>query len=152
LTAISFKIVSWGTNTAIPSISRGFSSEFTELHVKLDADTCLDFVIHRRQNETRSRKSTRVIRKEMFPVYYSVKWLGREMLSRRSTVAEDARPGGEVSGTTVKRLLYCGFRRVGKAMGRVYHCWWRICREINVFFQVRISHILHFVSVCDSCV
>jgi hypothetical protein len=26
-----------------------------------------------------------------------------------------------------------GFRRTGKAMGQVYQCWWRICREINVF-------------------
>jgi hypothetical protein len=28
----------------------------------------------------------------------------------------------------------CGFRRTGKAMGKVYQCWWRICREINFFF------------------
>jgi hypothetical protein len=26
----------------------------------------------------------------------------------------------------------CGFRRTGKAMGQVYQCWWRICRETNV--------------------
>jgi hypothetical protein len=32
----------------------------------------------------------------------------------------------------VKRLLCCGFRRTGNAMGQVYQCWWRICREINV--------------------
>jgi hypothetical protein len=38
----------------------GFGSGFTGLHAKLDADTLLDFVIHRRQNETRSRKGTRV--------------------------------------------------------------------------------------------
>jgi hypothetical protein len=38
------------------SLGRGF----TELHAKLDADTLLDFALHRRQNETRSRKSTRV--------------------------------------------------------------------------------------------
>jgi hypothetical protein len=41
----------------------------------------------------------------------------------------------EVAETTVKRLLCCGFRRTGKAMGQVYQCWWRICREINVFFR-----------------
>jgi hypothetical protein len=39
---------------------QGFGSGFTELHAKLDADTLLDFANHRRQNETRSRKSTRV--------------------------------------------------------------------------------------------
>jgi hypothetical protein len=48
-----------------------------------------------------------------------------------------------------KRLLCCGFRRTGKAMEQVYQCWWRICGEINVFFQVRISHILHCISICD---
>jgi hypothetical protein len=38
----------------------GFSSEFTKLHATLDADTLLDFAIHRRQNKTWSRKSTHV--------------------------------------------------------------------------------------------
>jgi hypothetical protein len=33
----------------------------------------------------------------------------------------------------VKKLLCCGFRSTGKSMGQVYQCWWRICREINVF-------------------
>jgi hypothetical protein len=37
-----------------------------------------------------------------------------------------------VAETTVKRILCCGFRRTGKAMGQVYHCWWRICWQINV--------------------
>jgi hypothetical protein len=37
-----------------------FSSGFTERHAKLDADTLLDFAIHRSQNETQRRKSTRV--------------------------------------------------------------------------------------------
>jgi hypothetical protein len=39
---------------------KGFGSGFTELHAKLDADALHDFAIHRRQNETRIRKSTRV--------------------------------------------------------------------------------------------
>jgi hypothetical protein len=79
------------------------------------------------------------IHEEMFPVY------GRKCLSRkavhiwvekfsqgRSKVTDDARPRAEVAETTVKILLCCGFRRTGKAMGQVYQCWWRICREINV--------------------
>jgi hypothetical protein len=37
----------------------------------------------------------------------------------RSKVADDSRTGAEVAETTVKRLLCCGFRRTGKAMGRV---------------------------------
>jgi hypothetical protein len=51
--------------------------------------------------------------------------------------------------TTAKRLLCCGFRRNAKAMGQVFQCWWRICRKINVFFQVRISHVLRFISICE---
>jgi hypothetical protein len=43
-------------------------------------------------------------------------------------------PVAEVAETTVKKLLRLGIRRTGKAMGQVYQCWWRICREINVFF------------------
>jgi hypothetical protein len=42
------------------------------------------------------------------------------------------------------RLLCCRFRRTGKAMGRVCQHWWRIC-----FFQVRISHVLRLISICD---
>jgi hypothetical protein len=40
--------------------------------------------------------------------------------------------GAKVVETTVKRLLSCGFRRTGKAMGQVYQCLWWTCREINV--------------------
>jgi hypothetical protein len=52
--------------------------------------------------------------------------------------------------TTLKRFLRCRFRRTGKEMGQVNHCWWRICREINAFFfQFRISHVLRVRSICD---
>jgi hypothetical protein len=37
-----------------------FGRGLTKLHAKLDVDTLLDFAIHRRQNKTRSQKSTRV--------------------------------------------------------------------------------------------
>jgi hypothetical protein len=43
--------------------------------------------------------------------------------------------GAEMAETTVKRLLRWGFRRTGKVMEQVYQCWWRICRELNVFFS-----------------
>jgi hypothetical protein len=81
------------------------------------------------------------IHKEMFPIY------GRKCLSRKAAhnwvekfsqvrpkVADVARPGAEMADTTVRKLVCCGFRRTGKEMGQVYQCWWRICREINVFF------------------
>jgi hypothetical protein len=54
-----------------------------------------------------------------------------------------------VAEKTVKRLLCCGFRRTGKAMGQVHERWWRIRREINVFPQIRISHVLRFISIGD---
>jgi hypothetical protein len=31
----------------------------------------------------------------------------------------------------------CGCPRTGKAMGKVYQCWWRICREVNVFCRFK---------------
>jgi hypothetical protein len=85
--------------------------------------------------------SAKNIHKEVCPVYGG-KFLSRKAAANwvenifegRSKVADDARPGAEVVETTVKRLLCCGFRRTGKAMGQVYQCWWRICREINVLF------------------
>jgi hypothetical protein len=54
--------------------------------------------------------------------------------------------GAEVAETTDKRLLRCGFRRSGKAMGQAYERWLRICREMNVFFQVLIKHVYPFVT------
>jgi hypothetical protein len=54
----------------------------------------------------------------------------------------------QVAETTVKRLPCCEFRSTGKANGELYQCWWRICRELNVSSQVRISHAF-FLSICD---
>jgi hypothetical protein len=58
--------------------------------------------------------------------------------------------GAEVAETTVKRFLCCGFRRTGKAMGHVYQCWWRICREINVFprFEYHMFYVLYPFVTC----
>jgi hypothetical protein len=39
---------------------KDFSSGFTELHAKLNADMLLNFAIHGRQNEAQSQKSTGV--------------------------------------------------------------------------------------------
>jgi hypothetical protein len=63
---------------------------------------------------------------------------------------KDARQGAEVAETTVKRLTCCGFRRIGKAMGQVYQCWWRICREINLFsrFEYHMFHVLYPFMSC----
>jgi hypothetical protein len=67
-----------------------------------------------------------------------------EILSEvRSKVADDARQAAEAA-ETVKSLLCCGFRRAGKAMGQGCHCWWRICREINVS-SFRFEHHMFYV-------
>jgi hypothetical protein len=44
-----------------------------------------------------------------------------------------------------QRLLCSGFRRTGKAMGQVCQCWWRICREANVFsrFEYHMFYVLY---------
>jgi hypothetical protein len=51
--------------------------------------------------------------------------------------------GAKFAETIVKRLLCWGFRRTGRVMGQVYQCWWRICREINVFFSTFEYHVFH---------
>jgi hypothetical protein len=77
------------------------------------------------------------IHKEMFPVYGG-KCLSREAVhnwvAKFSLMTKKLKWRCEVAETTVKRLVWRGFRRTGKAMGQVYQCWWRICREINVLF------------------
>jgi hypothetical protein len=62
--------------------------------------------------------------KEMFPIYDG-KCLPRKAVHNwvekftqgLSKDADGAGPGAEVVETTVQRLLGCGFRRTGKAMG-----------------------------------
>jgi hypothetical protein len=88
----------------------------------------------------------------MFPVYGG-KCLSHKTVHNwvekfsqgRSKVADDARPVAEVTKTRVKRLLCCGFRHTGKAMGQVYQCSWRICREINVLsrFKYHMFYVLY---------
>jgi hypothetical protein len=74
----------------------------------------------------------------------------RNHLGGKGFADEEADNGGaEAAETTVKILQSCGFRRTGNAMGQVYQCWWRICREINVSSQARISQVLRFIFICD---
>jgi hypothetical protein len=94
------------------------------------------------------------IHKEIFSVYgkkylscKAVHNLVEKFSQGRSKVVDDARQGAEVVQIIIKRILCCGFRRAGKEMGQVYQCWWRICREINVFFLGQISHASGFTSV-----
>jgi hypothetical protein len=89
--------------------------------------------------------------KEMFPVYGGKclshkavhNWV--EKFSRCSKVADDARPSTIAVEATGKRLLCCRFWPTGKAMGHMYQCWWRICREINAFsrFEYHMVYILY---------
>jgi hypothetical protein len=92
------------------------------------------------------------IHKEMFSVYGG-KCLSRKALHNwvekfsqgRSKNADYVRPDAEMAVTAVKNLPYCGFRSTGKAMGQMYQCWWRICREINFFFsfEYHTFHVLY---------
>jgi hypothetical protein len=52
-----------------------------------------------------------------------------------------------VAETIIKRLLGCGFRRTGKAMGQMYQCWWRMSR--NKMFSRFKYHLLRFISISD---
>jgi hypothetical protein len=94
------------------------------------------------------------IHKVMFPVY-GKKCLARKAVHNwvekfsqgRSQVADDGRPGVQVADTTFRTLLCFRFRRTYKAMGRALikrwdKCWWKICREINVFF-FPVSNIIY---------
>jgi hypothetical protein len=82
----------------------------------------------------------------MFPVYDG-KCLSRKALllwwQMFSWWRRGWNGGAEVAETTVKRLLCCRFRSTGKVMGQVYQCWWRMCREIIVFFSG--SNIMFYV-------
>jgi hypothetical protein len=95
--------------------------------------------------------SAKDVHREMYPVY------GGKCLSRKAvhnweanvSLMKRLKRGCAVAETTVKRLLCSRLRRTSKAMGQVCQCWWRICREINVFFQVPISRVLRFISNCS---
>jgi hypothetical protein len=72
----------------------------------------------------------------MFPVY------GGKFLSRKAVQTgcqmfrwwrRGWNGGAEVAETTVRRLIYYGFRRIYKEIGQESQCWWRICREIKFF-------------------
>jgi hypothetical protein len=41
--------------------------------------------------------------------------------------------------------FYVRVRQTSKAIGQVYQCWWKICREINVSsrFDYRICYVLY---------
>jgi hypothetical protein len=49
-----------------------------------------------------------------------------------------------VAEATVEKLICSGFRLGGKALGQVYQCWWRICREIKIFFS-RLEYHMFYV-------
>jgi hypothetical protein len=84
----------------------------------------------------------------VFPVYGG-KCLSRKAVHNwvdefslgRSKVADDARPGKEMAEATF--ILWVS--TTGKAMGQVYQCWWRNCRDIDVFsrFEYHIFYILY---------
>jgi hypothetical protein len=101
------------------------------------------------------RTQCKDIHKEMFPVY------GGKCLSRKAVhnwvekfsqgrlkVADDAQPGhpgAEVAETRVIRFLCWRVQCIGKAMGQVYQCRWRVLWEIKVFFFPRFEYHMFYV-------
>jgi hypothetical protein len=91
------------------------------------------------------------ILKQMFSIY------GGDCLSRKAVdnwvenFSKDVRKSRMMPDQVQKwlrqqsKLLCCGFRRIGKAMGQVYQCLWRICREMNVFssFEYHMFYVLY---------
>jgi hypothetical protein len=95
------------------------------------------------------RHSAKDVHKEIFRVYCG-KCLSLKAVHDWVEKFSQGRSNITDGETKDKRLLCCGFRRNGKAMGQVYQYRWRIRREMNVFFfQVRISHVLLFITICD---
>jgi hypothetical protein len=87
------------------------------------------------------------IHRKMFHAY-SGKCLSRKAVHNwvvNVSLTRDLKGGAEVAETTVKRPVRCEFRRSGKARGQVYQCWWKICRELNVFprFEYRMFYVLY---------
>jgi hypothetical protein len=64
--------------------------------------------------------------------------------------ADDEEVETEVRKWLRQHTKDCGFRRTGKAMGQVYLCWWRICREINVLsrFEYQLFYISYPFVTC----
>jgi hypothetical protein len=91
------------------------------------------------------------IHKEMFVLYGgSVCHVKRFTAGSRNFLKdEEVETDAEVAETKIKRLLCCGFRRTVKAMGQVYQCWWRICREV-IFFSRFEYHVLRFVPIVST--
>jgi hypothetical protein len=57
-----------------------------------------------------------------------------------------------------QKIICCGFRRTDKATRQVYQCWWKTCREINVFFFSFEYHLfyiylspIYWLSLVVSC-
>jgi hypothetical protein len=76
----------------------------------------------------------------VFHVYVG-KYLSRKAV--HSWVADGS--GDHEVQITVKRFLYCRFQRTDKAMGQMYPCWWKVCREIKVFsgFNYHMFYVLY---------
>jgi hypothetical protein len=83
------------------------------------------------------------IHKEIFPVY-GWKCLSRKTIHTWAEKRAERFADDEVAATAVKTLLYCRFRRTGKAMGQVYRCWWGTRREIHFFssFEYHMFYVL----------
>jgi hypothetical protein len=97
--------------------------------------------------------NTKDIRKEMFPANggkcFSRKAVYNWVTNVSLMTKRLKRSCGSGRDNSQKTSMCCGFRRTGKAMGQVYQCWWKICREINAFSRFEYHMLLLFISICD---
>jgi hypothetical protein len=85
--------------------------------------------------------------------------LKRTMVANSSLMVKRLKGGVEMAETNAKKLACSGFRSTGKAMGQRYHCWRRVCREVNVFarfeyhaFHFSYSFAAYFLTLPRTCV
>jgi hypothetical protein len=101
--------------------------------------------------------NAKYIHREIFPAYAG-KCLSRKAVHNwiekfsegLSKVPDDETEVRKWLRQQSKKFVCCGFRRTSKAMGQVCQFWWRICREIKVFFSSFEYHMLYVLYlICD---
>jgi hypothetical protein len=85
----------------------------------------------------------------LFMLEVCIAWSGSTFVADISLMTKRLKRRFGIGGDN-KRLRCFGFRRTGKAMGQVYQCCWRICREINVFsrFEYHMFYVLYPSVTC----
>jgi hypothetical protein len=121
-----------GSRSACACSEAGFSSQHGDRAIKRTAFCCRSLWV--------KGLNAKDIRKEMFPIYGAKCWSPKavhnwiEKFSQRlSKVADDETELRKWLRQQLRDISAAGFDSLVKR-SKVYQCWRRICREINVFF------------------